>query len=550
MGLFNQLNMKMMIKKIQVVYKIAVIFIAVLAIVSCKKNVINTAQPTQANVTDTIPMGGGTKMLTFTSNAAWRIDTTGFGWLQLSQTSGGSGNAVITLTGKANKSGASRSLQLVLNATNGQARNINVWQDVIIYPSYNTSAIAADATGMGSTAMQIANNITYGWNFYNTMEAPGGETGWGNPPITQQQFDLLKANGVNAVRIPVEYSDHLINAATAQIDPVWLTRIHQVIQYGINDGMYVTINIHYDPGTTLTGAAQDTANAKHRAYWEQIATAMRDFDEHLMFASVNETSAVDVPSTVTLMRYHQSFINAVRSTGGKNVYRTLVIQSPSASIDAANSLLNPANVYKTPSLPTDITHNRMMLEFHYYSPSQYCILGGNDNTAVPQDASWGKELYFWGNRNTYSVNGTYTNYHTTNPLFLDRNCTSANEESYVDSIMHTVKVRFADKGIPLFMGEYAPNDHFARLTGYPADSLKSRASETHFTAYVAQQAKANGVIPFLWAGIFNRPTIMANGSSTGVASGPAVVGDQVTLDSVKAAVNRGIAAYGQGVPFK
>ena len=539
--------MKMMIKRIGTAYKIAGIFMALLAVVSCKKNSMNIAQLTLSNVTDTIPASGGTVTLNFTANAAWSIDTTGFGWLKLSQTSGGSGAATITLTGVANnKLGASRSLLLYLNAGNGQSRRITVWQDVIIYPSYNTSAIAADANGMSSTASQIANNITYGWNFYNTMEAPGSETGWGNPPITQQQFDLLKANGVNAVRIPIRYDGHFIDTKTLQIDPVWLARIKQVIQYGINDGMYLTINIHYDPGSTLTGAPQDSANAKHRAIWEQVATYMRDFDEHLMFASLNETSlnnSNDVTSMATTMRYHQTFINAVRGTGGKNVYRTLVIQSPSASTDILNQYLDPTNVYKTPSLPVDPTPHRMMLEFHYYSPSQFCILGGGNST-TPQDASWGKELYFWGNRNTYSVNGAYANYHTTNPLFLDRNCTSSSEESYVDSIMHSVKTRFADKGIPLFMGEYAPNYHAARLTGYPADSLKSLASATHFTAYVAQQAKANGVIPFLWAGIFDRQGL------NGVPQGPAIVGDQVTLDSVKVAVNRGVSAYGQGAKFQ
>ncbi|HZX57112.1 MAG TPA: cellulase family glycosylhydrolase, partial [Mucilaginibacter sp.] len=533
-------------------YKITVIFITVLIAVACKKTETPAAKLTLSNLTDTIPEGGGTVALAFTSNAAWSVDTTGIAWLHLSQTSGVSGAATINLTGTANKSGMRRSLFLVINSTNGQSRRIGVLQDAIIYPSYNTTPIAPDATGMSSTASQIANNITYGWNFYNTMEAPGGETGWGNPPITQQQFDLLKSTGVNAVRIPIRYDGHFINTTTLQIDPVWLARIKQVIQYGINDGMYVTINIHYDPGSTLTGAKQDSANAKHKAIWEQVATYMRDFDEHLMFASLNETSlnnSSDVTSMVTTMRYHQTFINAVRSTGGKNVYRTLVIQSPSASTDILNQYLDPTNVYKTPKLPTDPTPHRMMLEFHYYSPSQFCILGGGTST-TPQDASWGKELYFWGNRNTYSVNGTYTNYHTTNPLFMDRNCTSANEESYVDSIMTTVKTRFAAKGIPLFMGEYAPSYHAARLTGYPADSLKALASATHFTAYVAQQAKANGVIPFLWAGIFDRPTIINNGYSTGVPSGPAVVGDQVTLDSVKAAVNRGIAAYGQGTKFQ
>ncbi|MCR8557214.1 cellulase family glycosylhydrolase [Mucilaginibacter sp. BJC16-A38] len=522
----------MMIKKIKTAYKIAVIFVVVLAVVSCKKTVTNGPQLTQPNLTDTIPANGGTKTLTFTSNAAWSIDTIGIGWLQLSQTSGGSGAATVTLTGMVNnKSGASRTLVLVLNTTNGQSRRITVWQDAIIYPSYNASPKAPDAIGMGSTAAQIAANITYGWNFYNTMEAPGSETGWGNPPITQQMFDLIKSTGVNAVRIPIQYTDHLINPATAKIDPVWLARIHQVVQYGINDGMYVTINIHYDPGTTLTGAKQDTANAKHKAYWEQIATAMRDFDEHLMFASLNETSAVDATSTVTLMRYHQSFINAVRSTGGKNTYRTLVIQSPSASIDAANSLLNPANVYKTPTLPTDPTPHKMMVEFHYYTPSQFCILGGSGTT--PNDASWGKELYFWGK-----------DFHTTNPLFLDRNCVASTEEAYADSIMSTVKTRFAAKGIPLFMGEYAPNYHAGKLTGYKADSILAVKSSTHFIAYIAQQAKANGVIPFLWAGIFDRRGV------NGVPQGPTVVGDTATMNAVKLGVNAGVAKYGSGVKFQ
>ena len=155
---------------------------------------------------------------------------------------------------------------------------------------------------------------------------------------------------------------------------------------------------------------------------------------------------------ITTMRYHQTFINAVRGTGGKNVYRTLVIQSPSASIDILNAYLNPANVYKTPSLPTDPTPHKMMLEFHYYSPSQFCILGGNDNTAVPQDASWGKELYFWGNRKTYSVNGAYDTYHTTNPLFLDRNCSANSEEDYADSIFKTVKTKICRQGYPIVYG--------------------------------------------------------------------------------------------------
>lgn len=492
------------IAKMKMVYKVLGISIAIIVAVSCKKNETAAPKLTLSNMTDTIPASGGAVALTFNSNAAWSIDTTGLGWLKLSQSSGGSGAATINLTGMANNSGARRSLLLTVNSTNGQIRRIGVLQDAIIYPSYNASPIAPDATGMSSTAAALVANITMGYNIYNTMEAPGGETGWGQSAISQQLIDLIKQSGMNAIRIPIQYDwSHIINKQTAQIDPAWLARIKQVVQYCFNDNMYVMINIHYDGGwldCTATGAKQDTINAKQKAYWEQIATTLRDFDEHLMFASANEPNATDVPTTNTLMRYHQTFINAVRSTGGKNSYRSLIIQAPSTSIDLANQYLKPGNVYKVVTTLTDKVPNKMIIEFHYYTPPTFCILSA--------DASWGKEAYFWG-----------ANFHTTNPLFLDRNSTF-NEEHYVDSIFKTAKANFTSKGIPLIMGEFGTSYHADKLKGYPADSLLSVNSQMHFYSYVTKQAKANGVLPFLWASdAFNRQNN--------------TVGDQRTLDSLK-----------------
>lgn len=493
----------MIIKNLGTVCKIAAIFFAVLVAVACKKT--GTApQLTLSNITDTIPASGGTVPLTFTSNAAWTVDTAGFGWLRLNQVSGNSGAATIQLTATGNSLGTRRSVLLVLNSNNGQSRRITVLQDANIFPSYNTSPVAPDATGMSSTATQLASNITMGYNIYNTMEAPGSETGWGNPAITQSLMDLISKSGMNAVRIPIQYDEsHIINRATAQIDPAWLARVKQVVQYCFNDKMYVMVNIHWDGGwldCTATGAKQDTINARQKAYWEQIATALRDFDEHLMFASANEPNASDVPTTNTLMRYHQTFINAVRSTGGKNSYRTLIIQAPSTSIDLANQYLKPGNIYKVVTALTDKQPNKMIIEFHYYTPPNFCILNA--------DASWGKEAYFWG-----------ANFHTTNPLFLDRNSTF-NEEHYVDSIFKTAKENFISKGIPMIMGEYGTSYHADKLTGYPADSLLSVNSQMHFYSYVTKQAKANGVLPFLWAGdAFNRQNN--------------TVGNQRTLDSLK-----------------
>lgn len=496
--------------KIKRLHTILGLLIAIIIVTSCKKNQTPPAELSLGNITNRLPEGGGTVSLAFTSNAEWRVDTTGIKWLHLSQTSGSGGSATINLKAPENRTGASRSVLLTVNSTNGQSRRITVIQDAVIYPSYNTSAKTPDAAGMSSTAMELSKKMNMGWNIWNTLDAPGWETGWGNPPITQQLIDLVKSTGMNALRIPCTWSTHIINSQTQQIDPLWLARVKEVVQYCFNANMYVILNTHHDGylDCQATGAKQDSINAKHKAIWQQIATTMRDFDEHLMFASANEPDAKTDQETATLMRYHQTFIDAVRGTGGKNAYRSLVIQAPNTSIDLMNEQLNPANVYKRATLPTDPIPQKMMLEFHFYTPPNFCLLS--------EDASWGKEWFFWG-----------SGFHTQNPLFLDRNSEPSTEEPYVDAIMRTVKTNFTDKGIPVIMGEYGMEPHADKLKGHPADSLLSLKSGWHFFAYVTKQAKVNGVVPFLWASdVFKRP--FTNG-----VIGPAYIGDQHALDSLK-----------------
>ena len=487
-------------------FKAIVFLVTIITFFACSKAKSPSPELTVSASSLTFAPEGGSQDITIISNADWSVSNPALSWLQLSSTSGKSGSTAIHVTAiSPNGTGATQSAILTISSSNGQARRVTVTQAPNLFPTYNISPIPADAAGMSSTAVQLAANITMGYNIYNTMEAQGSETGWGNPLITQSLIDLIKQSGMNAVRIPIQYDwSHIIDKKTARIDPVWLARVKQVVQYCYNDNMYVMVNIHWDGGwleCTATGAKQDSINAKQKAYWEQIATTLRGFDEHLMFASSNEPDAQDDATTATLMRYHQTFINAVRSTGGKNTYRTLIIQAPSTNFDLANKYFTAANTNKATQLPTDPTPDRMMMEAHYYSPPNFCILSS--------DASWGKEWYFWGK-----------NFHTTNPLFVSRNSAPSTEEHYVDSILKTAKVNFTSKGIPIIMGEYGTSDHFDKLKGYPADSLLSVNSQMHFYSYVAKQAKANGVLPFLWAGdVFNRQNN--------------TVGDQRTLDSLK-----------------
>ncbi len=336
------------------------------------------------------------------------------------------------------------------------------------------SPIAADATGMG-TAAELAGNIQLGLNIGNTLEAIGGETWWGNPMITQGLIDKAKELGFTAIRLPCSW-DQYSDDATAEIEASWLDRVKQVVQYCINADLYVLLNIHWDGGwleNNVTPEQKDAVIDKQRAFWEQIATHMRDFDHRLMFASANEPNCDKEEQMAVLYDYHQTFIDAVRATGGKNAYRVLVLQLPNTNMDLSKTLWT--------HMPTDTVDNRLMVEPHFYTPPNFCILS--------EDASWGKMFYYWGK-----------DYHST--IEPDRNATWGEEET-VDEHMELANEMFVSKGIPVVLGEYgAPR----RTT--PLDLDLHLASRAYWMKYVTQKALENGILPFLWdtGDLINRQT--------------------------------------------
>src|SRR5699024_7645799 len=172
---------------------------------------------------------------------------------------------------------------------------------------------------------------------------------------------------------------------------------------------------------------QEQVNAKQKAFWQQIAGHLRDFDEHLMFASANEPNIQDATQTTQmpiLHSYHQTFIDAVRATGGRNSYRVLVVQGPSTDIERTNNLMT--------SLPTDEVPDRMMLEVHTYTPYPFTIM--------EKDEDWGTMFYYWGNGNHSDIES-------------DRNATWG-EEGLLMEQFQALKSNFVDKGVPVLLGEY------------------------------------------------------------------------------------------------
>src|SRR5450631_4179360 len=171
--------------------------IAVAFSLGCKKNSGGTPQLSVSASSIAFPAQGADSTVTITCNSQWSIDNPAASWLQQSQLTGTSGTATVKLTANSNTTGVTRSAILNVSADNGQGRRITVSQVSSIYPSYNSSPLPPDSTGMTSTAIQLVNKITVGWNIGNTMEAPGGETGWGNPPITAAYVNAMKNLGFN-----------------------------------------------------------------------------------------------------------------------------------------------------------------------------------------------------------------------------------------------------------------------------------------------------------------------------------------------------------------
>jgi len=342
-------------------------------------------------------------------------------------------------------------------------------------------------------AQQVASKMKVGWNLGNTLEAIGGETAWGGAYTTQKLIDSVKAAGFNTVRLPVAWFCHS-DTVTSTIDKAWIARVKEIVDYCIKDSMYVIMNAHWDKGwleNRVNAANKDQVNKRQQAYWTQIANYFKDYDEHLLFAGANEPNVEDATSMSVLLSYHQTFINAVRATGGNNRSRTLVIQGPSTDIAKTNKLMT--------TMPVDQIENRLIAEVHYYTPWNFC--------GMNKDENWGKMFYYWGK-----------GHHSTTET--DRN-SSWGEENDMDRLLDLMKTKFVDKGIPVIIGEFGA---FKRKISLPSDQALHIASIEYYYRYFVKSAMSKGIIPYCWDvnhGIFNRgqAKIIDNGVLNAIMQG-------------------------------
>lgn len=336
------------------------------------------------------------------------------------------------------------------------------------------------------TATEIFNKMGFGINIGNTMEVPGNPTGWGNKFPTEAYIDSVKAAGFSTIRIPCAWDSH---AKDGVINESWMDSVQTVVDMCMRAGLVTVLNIHWDGGWlegNLSDDKKDEVNAKQKAYWTQIATRFKNYNERLLFASANEPATTDdnyKHETEILATYHQTFVDAVRATGGNNASRTLVIQGPSTSIDRS------VEVYTVDKLPKDVIENRLMFEVHYYDPYTYTLMN--------EPANWGaivEPQYYWGTGDNLATGDDIVHncgYNAWGGGMGDP-CT----KSQMDASLGKMKKNYVDKGVPVIIGEFGANDRVGVLTGSNYD--KHRKGRLEYYQAFMSSCKANQVVPIAW----------------------------------------------------
>lgn len=231
-------------------------------------------------------------------------------------------------------------------------------------------------------AQDIVDTMTIGISVGNSLDAFSGnngvlhndglstETVWGNPKVTQAYMDKIKEAGMDVIRIPVTWYNH-VDPDTYEIDAAWLDRVHEVVDYACDEDTVVILNMHHDTGTDGWLKASDnnlsTKKEIYKALWTQIAESFSEYDYNLVFEGFNEMLNDEnewsnpKPRDVEIVNeYNQIFVDTVRATGGNNPERVLIVNTYCAG--------NSAKMVINFEIPTDTVEDRIIAEVHAYTP--------------------------------------------------------------------------------------------------------------------------------------------------------------------------------------
>ena len=127
-----------------------------------------------------------------------------------------------------------------------------------------------------------------GWNMGNTLDAPDGETSWGQPEITPELIKSVKELGFKTIRLPVSWGKHTVDEDYT-IDSAFLDRVQEVVDYCFDNDLYVIVNSHHDNDFYYPSKERFEEGSKFiESIWSQVAERFKDYGTKLIFESMNE----------------------------------------------------------------------------------------------------------------------------------------------------------------------------------------------------------------------------------------------------------------------
>ncbi|MCR5829275.1 MAG: cellulase family glycosylhydrolase [Lachnospiraceae bacterium] len=319
-------------------------------------------------------------------------------------------------------------------------------------------------------SMKFVKNLKIGVSLGNTFDAykdtgltdeMNTETAWVSVKTSKGIIQEFHKAGFETIRIPVSWHNHVDKEYN--ISEQWMARVQKVVDWAIEDGMYVILNIHHDNHPEANCFYPDNAHKEQsesyiKAIWSQLAERYKDYDEHLIFESMNEPRLVgheyewwipsgngDVKESVLCINeLNQLFVDTVRASGGYNATRYLMCPGYDASADGALH-----SDYVLPKDTPDMEKaNRIIVSVHAYTPYDFAL----------------------------NLSGT--------SYFSHEKVSSTRD---IDSFMDKLYTRYVVKGIPVVIGEFGALDK--------DNNLQERVD---FSAYYIASAKARGMTALWW----------------------------------------------------
>lgn len=356
------------------------------------------------------------------------------------------------------------------SSDNGEQQTADVSQAGALLPNVTIPDLSIEEKAVPDTeSMKFVEDLKIGISLGNTFDAykdtglsdeMSTETAWVNIKTSKSIIKAFHEAGFKTIRIPVSWHNHVDK--DYNISEAWMARVQKVVDWAIEEEMYVILNIHHDNHPEANGFYPDNAHMEQsvsyiKAIWSQLAERYKDYDEHLIFESMNEPRLVghehewwipsgnsDVTESVLCINeLNQLFVDTVRASGGYNASRYLMCPGYDASADGA--------LHKDFVLPHDTPEaekeKKIIVSVHAYTPYDFAL----------------------------NLSGT--------SYFSSEKKSSTKD---IDSFMDKLYLRFIVKGIPVVIGEFGALDK---------NNLEERVD---YAAYYIASAKARGMTALWW----------------------------------------------------